>query len=156
MSSVNKVTLIGRLGRDVEVRYTPNGKAICNFTLATTRAWKKDGEKNEETEWHRLVAYEQLAEIVGKYLLKGSLAYFEGRLKTRKWQDKDGAEKYTTEVIVHEMKMFGGKDQGDAPAQEKPRQAATTSNSYAAAKDGRAPQKASGTGFDDMDDDIPF
>jgi single-strand DNA-binding protein len=138
MSSVNKVILIGRLGKDPETRYTPNGKAICNFTLATSRAWKKDGEKQEETEWHRLVAYEQLAEIVGQYLRKGSLAYFEGRLKTRKWQDKDGTEKYTTEVIAHEMKMIGGKESGDAPA-----------------KDGRSSQKPS-TGFDDVDDDIPF
>ena len=109
MASVNKVILIGNLGRDPEVRYTPSGSAVCNVTLATTRSWKsKDsGEKQEETEWHRIVFYDRLAEIAGEYLKKGRSIYVEGRLKTRKWTDKDGAEKYTTEVIAQEMNMLG-------------------------------------------------
>ena len=158
MASVNKVILIGNLGRDPEVRYSPSGAAVCNITIATSRQWKnkETGERQEETEWSRVVMYDRLAEVAGEYLKKGKSVYIEGRLKTRKWADKEGVERYTTEIIAQEMTMLGGKDSGDAPAQEKPRQPASTSNSYAAAKDGRAPQKASGTGFDDMDDDIPF
>ena len=170
MASVNKVILIGNLGRDPEVRYTPSGSAVCNVTLATTRSWKgKDsGEKQEETEWHRIVLYDRLAEIAGEYLKKGRSIYVEGRLKTRKWTDKDGAEKYTTEIIAQEMNMLGsregmgggaggGEEDGggyserSAPA---PRSApAARSAPQSAARP--APQKAS-TGFDNMDDDIPF
>ena len=112
MASVNKVILIGNLGRDPEVRYTPNGNAVCNVSVATTRTWKnkESGDKNEETEWHRVVFYDRLAEIAGEYLKKGRSIYVEGRLKTRKWTDKDGAEKYTTEVIAQEMNMLGSRE----------------------------------------------
>src|SRR5947199_1493501 len=112
MASVNKVILIGNLGRDPEVRYTPSGSAVCNISLATTRNWKskESGERQEETEWHRVVFYDRLAEIAGEYLKKGRSIYVEGRLKTRKWTDKDGAEKYTTEVIAQEMNMLGSRE----------------------------------------------
>src|SRR6059058_580250 len=112
MASVNKVILIGNLGRDPEVRYTPSGSAVCNVSVATTRSWKnKDsGDKVEETEWDRVVFYDRLAEIAGEYLKKGRPVYVEGRLKTRKWTDKDGAEKYTTEIIATEMQLLGGRE----------------------------------------------
>ena len=112
MASVNKVIIVGNLGRDPEVRYTPNGSAVCNVSVATTRSWKdKDsGDKAEETEWHRVVFYDRLAEIAGEYLKKGRSVYVEGRLKTRKWQDKDGVEKYTTEIIATEMQMLGSRE----------------------------------------------
>ena len=160
MASVNKVIIIGNLGRDPEVRYTPNGSAVCNIGVATTRTWKaKDsGDKSEETEWHRVVFYDKLAEIAGEYLKKGRSVYVEGRLKTRKWQDKDGAEKYTTEIIAEEMKMLGGRegmgggaDDGGEPSGYGNRQQ-PASRPAAAAK--AAPK--SSTGFDNMDDDIPF
>ena len=160
MASVNKVIIIGNLGRDPEVRYTPNGSAVCNIGVATTRTWKaKDsGDKVEETEWHRVVFYDRLAEIAGEYLKKGRSVYVEGRLKTRKWQDKDGAEKYTTEIIAEEMKMLGGRegmgggaDDGGEPSGygNRPQPA---SRPAAAAR----PAPKSSTGFDNMDDDIPF
>ena len=146
MASVNKVILIGNVGRDAEVRYTPNGNALCNLSVATTRSWKnKDsGDRMEETEWHRVVFYDRLAEIAGEYLKKGRSVYVEGRLKTRKWQDKDGKDQYTTEVIAEQMQMLGAREdaQGERQAQPKP----------AAAK----PQAKPATGFDDMDSDIPF
>jgi len=160
MASVNKVIIIGNLGRDPEVRYTPNGSAVCNIGVATTRTWKaKDsGDKVEETEWHRVVFYDRLAEIAGEYLKKGRSVYVEGRLKNRKWQDKDGVEKYTTEIIAEEMKMLGGRegmgggaDDGGEPSGYGNRQQ-PASRPAAAAK--AAPK--SSTGFDNMDDDIPF
>jgi len=159
MASVNKVILIGNLGRDPEVRYTPSGSAVCNVSLATTRQWKsKDtGDKQEETEWHRVVFYDRLAEIAGEYLKKGRSIYVGGRLKTRKWQDKDGAEKYTTEIIAEEMQMLGGRegmgagaDDGGASYGERPQPA-----SRPAAQKLSALAKSS-TGFDTMDDDIPL
>ena len=160
MASVNKVIVVGNLGRDPEVRYTPNGSAVCNVSVATTRSWKnkESGDKSEETEWHRVVFYDKLAEIAGEYLKKGRAVYVEGRLKTRKWQDKDGAEKYTTEIIAEEMKMLGGRegmgggaDDGGEPSGYGNRQQ-PASRPAAAAK--AAPK--SSTGFDNMDDDIPF
>jgi len=157
MASVNKVIIIGNLGRDPEVRYTPNGSAVCNVSVATTRTWKsKDsGDKNEETEWHRVVFYDRLAEIAGEYLKKGRSIYVEGRLKTRKWQDKDGAEKYTTEIIAEEMKMLGGREgmggTDDAGSSyERPAPASRPTGAKP------APKATSATGFDNMDDDIPF
>jgi single-strand DNA-binding protein len=160
MASVNKVILVGNLGRDPEVRYTPSGAAVCNVSVATTRQWKsKDtGDKQEETEWHRVVFYDRLAEIAGEYLKKGRSIYVMGRLKTRKWQDKDGAEKYTTEVIAEEMQMLGGRegmgagsaDEGGSGYGDRPQPA-----SRPAAQRPAAPAKSS-TGFDNMDDDIPF
>ncbi len=165
MASINKVILIGNLGRDPEVRYTPNGAAICNVSLATTRNWKdkNSGEKVEETEWHRVVFYDRLAEIAGEYLKKGRPVYVEGRLKTRKWTDKDGAEKYTTEIIASEMQLLGGREGMGGPGSEEggggggySRQApAARPAAPAAARPAPAPSKAS-SGFDDMDDDIPF
>ena len=164
MASVNKVIIIGNLGRDPEVRYTPNGNAVCNVSVATTRNWKnKDsGDKVEETEWHRVVFYDRLAEIAGEYLKKGRSVYVEGRLKTRKWADKEGKENYTTEVIAEEMKMLGGREGmgggaeegggggGYAKGAERP---APASRPAGAAKPAAA---KSSTGFDNMDDDIPF
>ena len=111
MASVNKVILIGNLGRDPETRYAPSGGAICNITLATsrTRTDKASGEKREETEWHRVVFFDRLAEIAGEYLKKGRSVYVEGRLQTRKWQDKDGQERYTTEIVAETMQMLGSR-----------------------------------------------
>src|SRR3978361_1881549 len=120
MASVNKVILIGNLGADPEVRYMPSGDAVANLRIATTENWKdKAGEKQEKTEWHRVAFFGKLAEIAGEYLKKGSQVYVEGRLQTRKWQDKDGAEKYTTEIVADRMQMLGsrggsgGGDRGD-------------------------------------------
>jgi single-strand DNA-binding protein len=165
MASVNKVILIGNLGRDPEVRYAPSGAAICNVTIATSRQWKnkESGERQEETEWHRVVFYDRLAEIAGEYLKKGKSVYIEGRLKTRKWTDKDGVEKYTTEVIAQEMTMLGGREGGgdgggsgggsDEGGGYSPRpQRSAPAPRPPASK----PAAKSSTGFDDMDDDIPF
>ena len=115
MASVNKVILIGNLGRGPEVRYTPNGSAVCNISLATTRNWKNrdTGERQEETEWHRVVFYDRLAEIAGEYLKKGKPVYVEGRLKTRKWQGQDGKDNYTTEIIAEQVQLLSGRDGGD-------------------------------------------
>jgi single-strand DNA-binding protein len=157
MASVNKVILIGNLGRDPEVRYAPSGSAICNVTIATTRNWKsKDsGERQEETEWHRVVFYDRLAEIAGEYLKKGRPVYVEGRLKTRKWTDKDGAEKYTTEIIADQMQLLGSREGGGAPddggGESRPARSAPPPRAPAS-----KPAAKSSTGFDDMDDDIPF
>jgi single-strand DNA-binding protein len=160
MASVNKVIIVGNLGRDPEVRYTPNGSAVCNVSVATTRSWKnKDsGDKNEETEWHRVVFYDKLAEIAGEYLKKGRSVYVEGRLKTRKWQDKDGAEKYTTEIIATDMQMLGSREgmgggagADDGGGYERPAPA-----SRPAAAAANRPAATSPSGFSDMDDDIPF
>jgi len=155
MASVNKVILIGNLGRDPEVRYQPDGGAIANINLATTDTWKdKSGEKQERTEWHRIAFFGRLAEIVGEYLKKGSQVYVEGSLRTRKWQDKEGKDRYTTEVVASEMRMLGSRGgAGEPPAGREP--AAMGEGS------GRSEPKASaaskkGGAFDEMDDDIPF
>ena len=160
MASINKVILIGNLGRDPEVRYTPSGAAVCNVTIATSRNWKDktSGEKVEETEWHRVVFYDRLAEIAGEYLKKGRSVYVEGRLKTRKWQDKDGVDKYTTEIVADNMQMLGGRegmgggDEGGGGSRGYGREGGAAPRAPAAKP---APAKSS-TGFDDMDDDIPF
>lgn len=114
MASVNRVTLLGHIGKEPETRYAPSGDAICNLTLATTETWrdKTSGEKREATEWHRVVFFGKLAEIANQYLKKGSLVYIEGSLRTRKWQDKDGQDRYTTEIRADEMKMLGGRQSG--------------------------------------------
>jgi single-strand DNA-binding protein len=187
MASVNKVILIGNLGRDPEVRYTPNGAAICNVSIATTRNWKsKDsGERQEETEWHRVVFYDRLAEIAGEYLKKGRPVYVEGRLKTRKWQDKEGKDTYTTEIIADQMQLLGGREGGGGGGEAEEgggysagaRSGGTGGgsgsggSSYGAGRESRgepearpprpapqrpAPAPKAATGFDDMDDDIPF
>lgn len=183
MASVNKVILIGNLGKDPETRYAPSGDAICNITLATTDTWrdKATGEKREATEWHRVVFFGKLAEIAGQYLRKGSAAYIEGSLRTRKWQDKDGQDRYTTEIRADEMKMLGsrqGMGGSDAPSRSEgggrdsaPRDSGGgRDNSYggggggggggfgggAPAPSAPAPKKPAGGGFGDFDDDIPF
>jgi single-strand DNA-binding protein len=151
MASVNKVILIGNLGKDPETRYMPNGDAVTNITLATTETWKdKNGEKQEKTEWHRVTFYRKLAEIAGEYLKKGRPVYVEGRLETRKWTDKSGAERYTTEIIASDMKMLGSKP-GSASFDSGERE----EGGYAPSSSSKAPTRTN-TGFDDMDDDIPF
>ncbi len=155
MASVNKVILVGNLGADPETRYAPSGDAICNIRLATTESWKdkQSGERREATEWHRVTFYGKLAEIAGQYLKKGSQVYIEGSLRTRKWQDQNGQDRYTTEIRADEMKMLGSRDAGDRqqqrqddrPAQRPPQQSAPRPQ----------PQQSSG-GFGDFDDDIPF
>jgi len=118
MASVNKVILVGNLGRNPELRYTPSGEAIANIAVATTESWKdkNTGEKKEATEWHRVVFYRKLAEIVGHYLKKGASIYVEGRLHTRKWTDKEGAERYTTEIVADSMQMLGSRPAGESGA----------------------------------------
>jgi single-strand DNA-binding protein len=166
MASINKVILIGNLGRDPEVRYTPNGSAICNISVATTRNWKDktSGDKVEETEWHRVVFYDRLAEVAGEYLKKGRPVYVEGRLKTRKWQDKEGKDVYTTEVIADNMQLLGGRegmgggdamdDRGDNRGESRAPAARSAAPAQRPAPS--KPATKSATGFDDMDDDIPF
>ena len=152
MASVNKVILIGNLGRDPEVRYLPDGGAITNISVATTDVWKdKSGDKQERTEWHRVAFFGRLAEIAGEYLKKGSPVYIEGRLQTRKWQDKEGKERYTTEIVANEMKMLGSRGGGSEPMARESAPAAA-----AAEGGGAKPQPKKGGAFDTMDDDIPF
>jgi single-strand DNA-binding protein len=153
MASVNKVILIGNLGKDPEVRYTASGEAMCNFSLATTESWKdkSTGEKKELTEWHRISFFGKLAEIAGQYLKKGSQVYVEGSLRTRKWTDKEGQERYTTEIRGDQMTMLGSRQGMGAPAgggggyDSEP-----TDYSPAPAKSKPKPS------FDDLGDDIPF
>ncbi len=152
--SVNKVILIGRLGKDPETRYMPNGEAVTNATLATSENWKdKSGVKQEKTEWHNLVFYRRLAEIAGEYLKKGSMVYVEGKLQTRKWQDKEGRDRYTTEIIADQMQMLGGKSTGGNYEVVEEQQSAPQRSAPARS----APESASqGRSFDNFDDDIPF
>ncbi len=154
MASVNKAIIIGNLGKDPEMRYMPSGDAICNFSIATTDSWKdKSGEKQEKTEWHRISMFGKLAEIAGEYLKKGSQVYVEGRLQTRKWQDKDGHERYTTEIVADRMQMLGSKSGGGSNFEVVDNSTASVPASAPAAK---KPAPAKGAGFDDLDDDIPF
>ena len=151
MASVNKVIIVGNLGRDPDVRYSQDGAAIANLAVATTSSWKdkNSGEKREETEWHRVVAYGRLAEIMGEYLKKGRPVYIEGRLKTRKWQNKEGVDVYTTEIIADQMQMIGGGGGSDsAPAErQQPTQRQAPQQTQ---------QRAPAANLADMDDDIPF
>jgi len=163
MASVNKVILVGNLGRDPEVRYMPSGDALASFSIATTDNWKdKNGQKQERTEWHRISMFGKLAEIAGEYLKKGSSVYVEGRLQTRKWQDKEGNERQTTEVVADRMQMLGGKSGGNTYEVMDEDQSYTSSQASSSAPAKRpassSPAKpaASGSGFDDFDDDIPF
>ncbi len=144
---VNKVILIGNLGRDPEVRYTPNGVAVANITIATSESWKdkQSGETQERTEWHRIVMFARLGEIAGEYLKKGSKIYIEGRLQTRKWQDKSGQDRYTTEIVADSMQMLDSKGGGNYAENSAP--AAEKSNSEMPQTEGAA---------DNFDDDIPF
>ena len=134
MASVNKVIVLGNLGKDPELRHLPNGDAVCNFSLATTESWKdKDGNKQDKTEWHNVVIFRKLAEIAGEYLKKGRPVYIEGRLQTRKWQDKEGKDRYTTEIVADQMQMLGSREEAKEVA--------------------KTPALAN---FDDMESDIPF
>jgi single-strand DNA-binding protein len=171
MASVNKVIIVGNLGRDPETRYATSGSAICNITVATSRQWKDktSGEKKEETEWHRVVFYDRLAEIAGEYLKKGRPVYVEGRLKTRKWQDKEGVDRYTTEIVAEEMQLLGSREGGGGggggsgggggdvefdSAGGGGRAKSGGGGAGAGAKSsGAAPSKPK---TDDFDDDIPF
>lgn len=153
--SVNKVFLIGRLGKDPETRYMTNGEAVTNVSIATTESYKdKAGEKQEKTEWHNLVFYRRLAEIAGEYLKKGSMIYVEGKLQTRKYTDKAGVDKYSTEIIVNEMTMLGDKKSGSGEyeSSSRPAPAARPAAAAPAAK----PAPAAKSSFDNFDDDIPF
>ncbi|MEY4212267.1 MAG: single-stranded DNA-binding protein [Burkholderiaceae bacterium] len=159
MASVNKVILMGNLGRDPETRFTANGAAVCNLRIATTRTWKDkaSGERREETEWHSVVLYDRLAEIAGEYLRKGRPVYVEGRLQTRKWQDKEGQDRYTTEIVGMEMQLLGSRDGGggaggdDAGSGSAPARAPSAAGGASAGA-----RKPAGRGLDDVDDDIPF
>ncbi len=160
---VNKVILVGNLGQDPEVRYTANGAAVANITVATSEQWtdKQSGQKQEKTEWHRVVLFGRLGEIAGEYLRKGSQVYLEGKLQTRKWQDQSGQDRYTTEIVANEMQMLGGRSGAGSSGG-----AADYSNQdFGGGRPAAAPQgggraapaqPAGGSNFDDFDDDIPF
>lgn len=139
---INKVIVVGNLGQDPETRYMPSGSAVTNMTVATNEMWKdkQTGEQKERTEWHRVAMFGKLAEIAAEYLRKGSQVYIEGKLRTRKWQDKQGNDRYTTEIIADEMQMLGGRGGGGAPASQ----------------DSGSSGPAPGPSGDDFDDDIPF
>ena len=152
---INKVILVGNLGQDPEVRYTPAGAAVTTISVATTEAWNdKDGNKQERTEWHRVVFFRRLAEIAGEYLKKGSQVYIEGQLRTNKWQDKSGNDRYTTEIIANEMQMLGGRPGsgggmgggGNMPSAPKSNNNQSNNNK----------SNENGPNYDDFDDEIPF
>lgn len=163
---VNKVIIIGNLGADPEVRYMPQGGAVANFTVATSENWtdKATNERKEQTEWHRVVIYQRLAEIAGEYLRKGSKVYIEGKLKTRRWTDKDGIERYTTEIVANELQMLdgnpagqqGGQSNGNQGRSPQPQRPAQQAGGYQANKPAAAQQRAPMEPPIDFDDDIPF
>jgi single-strand DNA-binding protein len=174
---INKVILIGNCGGDPETRYLPSGGAVTNVTVATSESWKdkQTGQPQERTEWHRVVFFNRLGEIAGEYLKKGSKVYVEGALRTRKWQDKDGGDRYTTEIVASEMQMLdskgggsgggmggGGGYESQAPRESAPRQGGGRQQAPAGAAGGAAGGAAANydapppAGFDDFDDDIPF
>jgi|TARA_B100001013_G_scaffold309138_1_gene213398 single-strand DNA-binding protein len=143
---INKVILVGNLGQDPEKRAMPDGRAVANISVATSKSWKdkNTGEQQERTEWHKVVFFDRLAEVVGQYLNKGSQVYVEGELRTRKWQDKDGNDRWSTEVVANEMQMLGGRPGSSAPAQQTP------------AASAQAPADAPSPSPGEFDDDIPF
>jgi len=142
MASVNKAIILGNVGKDPDIRYTADGAAIANFSVATSENWKdKAGNKQEKTEWHRISAFGKLAEIIGQYVKKGTQVYIEGRIQTRKWQDKDGSDRYTTEIVASELRMLGGKSEDREP-EPAPKRAPTRNETTKA--------------IQDMDDEIPF
>ena len=148
MASVNKVILVGNLGRDPEVRYMPNGEAVCTFSIATTDSWKdKSGQKQERTEWHSIILYRRLAEIAGEYLRKGRPIYIEGRVRSRKYTGKDGVERTAFEIEATELQLLGGREESGGNARQE--------RSEAAPPPRRQEPKPS-SNFNDMDDDIPF
>lgn len=148
MRGVNRVIIVGSLGKDPEVRYGANGNAVANISIATNEQWtdKQSGQKQERTEWHRVVLFNRLGEIAGEYLKKGSQVYIEGKLQTRKWQDQNGQDRYTTEIVANEMQMLGSGGGGSA---------GKSTDDNGASSNGTHPASSSG-GFDDFDDDIPF
>jgi single-strand DNA-binding protein len=151
MASVNKVIVVGNLGKDPETRFLPDGKAVCNFSVATTDKWtdKATNEKKEATEWHRISSFGRLAEICGEYLKKGSQVYIEGKLRTRKWQDKEGQDRYSTEIIADAMQMLGSRSgMGGGEPRGEMREPSAAGESK--------PVKVPAGQFQDMDDDIPF
>lgn len=163
---VNKVILVGNLGRDPEVRYTPSGSAVANVTIATSDQWKdkQTGEPQERTEWHRVVFFNRLAEVVAEYVKKGQQIYVEGRIQTRKWQDQSGQDRYTTEIVANEMQMLGGRSGGGGGAssgfgqnmdQSQPTQSLGGATPVPASG-GQDKSPAQGGAYDDFDDDIPF
>lgn len=162
MASVNKVILVGNVGRDPEVRYLPTGQAVANFSIATSqrRKNKQTGETIEDTQWHRVTAYERLAEIVSEYVKKGRSVYVEGRLKYGEYTDKDtGAKRHTTDIVITDLQLLGGAREGGESGSDRQSSAPTRSASTAPAPAARTPAAApagGGSGFDDMDDDIPF
>jgi single-strand DNA-binding protein len=154
MASVNKVILVGNLGRDPETRYTTGGDAVTNIRVATTDTWKdKSGEKQEKTEWHTVVFFGRQAEIAGEYLKKGRQVYIEGRLQTRKWQDKEGQDRYSTEIVADRMQMLGSREGSGAPVAAEAAEPNAAAEPRSGAKRGNAPAKKN---VDDLDDDIPF
>lgn len=144
---VNKAIILGSLGQDPDIRYTAGGAAVANISIATNEQWKdkESGEMQERTEWHRVVFFGRLAEIVGEYLRKGSQVYVEGRIQTRKWQDKEGKDRYTTEIVANEMQMLGSKSGGTTASFDQSQQPQQS-----------APATSAGSSNDDFDDDIPF
>ena len=148
MSSLNQVNLIGRVGRDPETRYLPSGEAVAGFSIATSEKWKdkSTGELREEVEWHRISTFGRLAEIVGQYVKKGGLVYVSGKIKTRKYTDKDGSEKYATDIRANELKLLSSRENNHG-GEHAPRPSTNQQ---------RPAPAAQGSGFDDMDDDIPF
>lgn len=160
MASVNKVILVGNLGRDPEVRYTPDNAAITNISIATTDSWKdKNGDKQERTEWHRVAFFGKLAEIAGEYLKKGSQVYVEGRLQTRKWQDKEGQDRYTTEIVADRMQMLGsrsGMGMSDTADMDSAPPPPSRGSSGGGGRTSSSSGPKSGSKFDDLEDDIPF
>jgi single-strand DNA-binding protein len=162
MASVNKVILVGTLGKDPEIKYTTDGSAVANLSIATNSSWKDKttGEKREEVEWHRLVLYRRQAEIAGEYCKKGRQIYIEGRLRTRKWQDQSGADRYTTEIIVDILQLLGGKESGgQSSADGFETQPQTSQQKSQQSESGglpARPRSVQQTMPDDMEDDIPF
>jgi single-strand DNA-binding protein len=155
---VNKVILVGNLGRDPEVRYSPNGQAVANVTLATSESWKDktSGEKQERTEWHRVVFFGRLAEIAGEYLKKGAQIYVEGRLQTRKWQDKDGHDRYTTEIVANDMQMLGSRNGAGVPSENFNQDQPPADVASAGPRDAKKAGSKNTAVAGDFDDDIPF
>ena len=164
MASVNKVILIGNLGQDPEVKYMPSGGAVTNVSIATTDSWtdKSSGQKQERTEWHRVVFFNRLAEIVGEYLRKGSQIYIEGSLRTNKWQDQNGQDRYTTEIVARDMTMLGSRSTGSSDFTPKPQSASGQNQNQGQQQSSSAPQQqntpssAPPQNVDNFDDDIPF
>lgn len=159
MASVNKVILVGNLGRDPEVRFMPNGDAVCNFSIATTDSWKdKSGAKQERTEWHNIVMYRKLAEIAGEYLKKGRPVYIEGSLQTRKWQTKEGQDRYSTEIIANQMQMLGGRSDntGGGMSNYDMDQSKPADNGFSQNQNTQKPASSTPPSIDEFEDDIPF